>query len=191
MTGGVRKRGTTWSYYFDLGKVDGKRKKKEKGGFHTKKDAETALAKALNEFNNAGISFEPSELSVSDYLDYWFDNYCKMNLKYNTYMGYLGIIENHLKPTFGHYRLKALNTAAIQEYANHLKINGHAKSTVTGIISTLSGAMNYAVEPMHYIERNPCSGIHYPKYQKDSKAEQRFIIEPEDSKLLLIKKQNR
>lgn len=30
MQGGVRKRGTTWSYYFDLGKIDGKRKKKEK-----------------------------------------------------------------------------------------------------------------------------------------------------------------
>ena len=30
MTGGVRKRGKTWSYYFDLGKIDGKRKKKEK-----------------------------------------------------------------------------------------------------------------------------------------------------------------
>lgn len=185
MTGGVRKRGKTWSYYFDLGKVDGKRKKKEKGGFRTKKDAEAALAKALNEFNNAGISFEPSEISLSDYLDFWFDNYCKMNLKYNSYMGYLGIIENHLKPTFGHYRLKALNTAAIQEYANQLKINGHAKSTVTGIISTLSGAMNYAVEPMHYIEHNPCNGIHYPKYQKDSRAEQRFIIEPEDFKRII------
>ena len=24
MQGGVRKRGTTWSYYFDLGKIDGK-----------------------------------------------------------------------------------------------------------------------------------------------------------------------
>lgn len=30
MVGGVRKRGKTWSYYFDLGKIDGKRKKKEK-----------------------------------------------------------------------------------------------------------------------------------------------------------------
>lgn len=40
MQGGVRKRGTTWSYYFDLGKIDGKRKKKEKGGFRTKKEAE-------------------------------------------------------------------------------------------------------------------------------------------------------
>lgn len=27
MNGGVRKRGATWSYYFDLGKIDGKRKK--------------------------------------------------------------------------------------------------------------------------------------------------------------------
>ena len=28
MTGGTRKRGATWSYYFDLGKIDGKRQKK-------------------------------------------------------------------------------------------------------------------------------------------------------------------
>ena len=52
MTGGTRKRGATWSYYFDLGKIDGKRQKKEKGGFKTKKEAETALAKAINEYNN-------------------------------------------------------------------------------------------------------------------------------------------
>lgn len=45
--------------------------------------------------------------------------------------------------------------------------------------------MNYAVEPMHYIEHNPCNGIHYPKYQKDSRAEQRFIIEPEDFKRII------
>ena len=44
MKGSVRKRGATWSYYFDLGKVDGKRKRKEKKGFRTKKEAEAALA---------------------------------------------------------------------------------------------------------------------------------------------------
>ena len=54
MTGGTRKRGSTWSYYFDLGKVNGKRQKKEKGGSKTKKEAEAALAKAINEYNNAG-----------------------------------------------------------------------------------------------------------------------------------------
>ena len=44
MKGGTRKKGSTWYYYFDLGKVNGKRKKKEKGGFKTKKEAEQALA---------------------------------------------------------------------------------------------------------------------------------------------------
>ena len=63
MVGGVRKRGKTWSYYFDLGKVEGKRKKKEKGGFRTKKEAESALAAAINEYNNAGQLLEPTEIT--------------------------------------------------------------------------------------------------------------------------------
>ena len=83
MKGSVRKRGNTWSYYFDLGTVNGKRQKKEKGGFHTKKEAEAALAKAITEYNRAGQIFEPSEITVSDYLDQWYDLYCKPNLKYN------------------------------------------------------------------------------------------------------------
>ena len=49
MKGGTRKRGKTWSYYFDAAAIGGKRKKIEKGGFRTKKDAEAALAKALSE----------------------------------------------------------------------------------------------------------------------------------------------
>ena len=34
MKGGTRKRGKTWSYYFDTAQVGGKRKKIEKGGWH-------------------------------------------------------------------------------------------------------------------------------------------------------------
>lgn len=186
MTGGVRKRGSTWSYYFDIGIVDGKRKKKEKGGFRTKSEAETALAAAITEYHNAGMVFEPSEITVSDYLDFWFDNYCKMNLKYNTQLGYLGIIENHLKPAFGQYRLKALNAAAIQQYANNLKLKGLAKHSVVGIISTLSGALKYAVEPLHYIAYNPCDRIKYPKYEK-KQAETRYIISPEEFQRILAR----
>lgn len=98
MTGGTRKRGTTWFYYFDLGTVGGKRQKKEKGGFKTKKEAEAALAKVINEYNNTGQLFEPSGITVSDYLDQWYDLYCKPNLKYNIQIGYLRIMEGHLKP---------------------------------------------------------------------------------------------
>ena len=37
MQGSVRKRGTTWSYRIDFGKIDGKRRQIEKGGYKNKK----------------------------------------------------------------------------------------------------------------------------------------------------------
>lgn len=166
MKGGVRKRGSTWSYYFDLGQIDGKRKRKEKGGFRTKKEAEAALAKALNEYNNAGAVFEPTEITVADYLNQWFDLYCKTNLKYNTQVGYLRIIQGHLIPKFGMYRLKAINPAILQGYAVELKMNGNSKSHLVGILSVFSAALNYAVEPMHYIASNPMQYVKFPKVEK-------------------------
>ena len=174
MTGGTRKRGSTWSYYFDLGKINGKRQKKEKGGFKTKKEAEAALAKAINEYNNAGTVFEASEITVADYLDQWYDLYCKPNLKYNTQLGYLRIIEGHLKPRFGQYRLKAITAAILQEYANDLKMNGYSKSHMTGILSMFGAALDYAVEPMHYLSANPMRYVKYPRIEK--KPRERIIL---------------
>ena len=54
MKGSVRKRGTTWSYRIDFGKVDGKRHQIEKGGYKTKKHADKALNDALYQINNTG-----------------------------------------------------------------------------------------------------------------------------------------
>ena len=46
MADGVRKRGKTWSYYFDTAKISGERHKIEKGGFRTQKEAVAARAAA-------------------------------------------------------------------------------------------------------------------------------------------------
>ncbi len=178
MTGGTRKRGSTWSYYFDLGKVNGKRQKKEKGGFKTKKEAEAALAKAVSEYNATGQVFSPSEITVSDYLDQWYDLYCLPNLKYNTQVGYLRIMEGHLKPKFGKYRLKAVTAAALQEYANALKMDGLSKSHITGILSVFSASLDYAVEPLHYLPANPMRYVKYPKVEK--KPRERIILTLEE-----------
>ena len=178
MQGGVRKRGKTWSYYFDLGKIDGKRKKKEKGGFRTKKEAEQALTAAMNEYNNAGTIFEPSEITVYDYLNQWFDLYCKPNLKYSTQVGYLRIMQGHLMPKFGMYRLKAITPSMLQEYAVELKMAGNSKSNMVGILSVFSAALNYAVEPMHYLNSNPMQYIKLPKVEK--KRRERIILTLEE-----------
>lgn len=183
MQGGVRKRGTTWSYYFDLGKIDGKRKKKEKGGFRTKKEAEQALASAMNEYNNAGTVFEASNITVSDYLDQWYDLHCKLNLKYNTQVGYLQIIENHLKPKFGLYKLKAINSTILQEYANSLKLNGYSKSHIVGILTVFQSALDYAVEPLHYISQNPMKSVKFPKVER--KPRERIILTLDEWQLII------
>lgn len=159
MKGGTRKRGKTWSYYFDAAKVGGERKKIEKGGFRTKKEAEQALAKALVEYGNSGQVFTPSDISLSDYLDFWYKNYCVPNFSENTLADYKNKIENHLKPTFGIYRLNSLQAASIQEYINSLKLKGYSKSSIKGILSTLSVAFDYAIEPLNYVKDNPCRYI--------------------------------
>ena len=69
----VFKKGSSWAYRFDTAKIAGKRKRVLKAGFKTKKEAETAGTKALNEYNNTGVSFTPSEISVTDFYNLYLD----------------------------------------------------------------------------------------------------------------------
>lgn len=180
----VMKRGKSWQYRFDAASVNGKRKQISKSGFATKKEAVEAGTKAMAEYNSSGQCFEPSSISVADYLDFWFDNYVKMNLKYNSQVAYLSIIEKHLKPRFGIYKLSALQASSIQEMVNQLKINGLSKSQVTNILCTLSGALNYAVEPLHYLQFNPCKNVKIPKY-REKETSCRYIITNDSMKKIL------
>lgn len=175
----TRKRGSTWQYSFEAAPVNGKRKSISKGGFRTKAEALAAGTTAMNEYNSSGQTFTPTEVSVSDYLDYWFENYCKMNLKYNTQLGYLYIMENRLKPHFGQYRLKSLNTAVIQEYVNQLKIDGLAKPSVLGILRYY-GCLRICYRTAAICQRKPLCQDKLPKFEKAPK--QRYVIRPDEFK---------
>ena len=113
----VRKRGQKWQYQFEAAKIEGKRKQITKSGFNTKKEALDAGVKALAEYNNSGLHFEPSEISMSDYLDYWLENYVELNLRTNTITNYKGIVDNYLKPSLGIYKLKSLTPSILQNYS--------------------------------------------------------------------------
>lgn len=169
-----------WEYRFEAAKIDGKRKSISKAGFKTKKEAETAGIKAMAEYNNAGLKFEPSDLSYADYLDYWFDNYVKASCKYNTQIGYTAIIENHLKPALGMYKLKSLSPMMIQEYVNQKFTNGMKKTTLTNIMAVLSGSLKYAVVPAQLLQSSPAEYIKYPKVSTDRSEINRTVVSVED-----------
>lgn len=163
-----RKRTNGWEYRFDVGKVDGKRKQRSKSGFKTKAEAIKAGTEEFNKYHKTGVVLNDTDLSVAEYLDYWFMNVCVMENKSSTVSNYAGIIETHLKPHFGIYKLKVLNTAAIQEYVYYLRSKGLTKSTVSGIIGCLSSALNYAEITLNYIDRNPCDKVKLPDFKNKS-----------------------
>ena len=162
MAEGVRKRGKTWSYYFDTAQINGERKKIEKGGFRTQKEALDARAAAIAQYNNVGRTFSPKEISVSDYLDYWLETAIKKNIdhgySYNTYRDYESKIRLHLKPAFGMYKLSSFQYAPdkVQEWVDNMKLKGLSKRMIQNTLTCLQGALNYAIIPLKYIQANPC-----------------------------------
>lgn len=169
-----------WEYRFEAAKIDGKRNQISKAGFKTKKEAEIAGNKALSEYNGAGLSFKPSEISFADYLDYWFDNYVKVSCKYNTQVTYNQIIEQHLKPALGTYKLHSLAPMTIQEYANKKFVSGLKKTTLKNIMAVLSSSLRYAVVPAQFLQSNPAEYIKYPKVSSKRAETNRVIISIED-----------
>ncbi|WAO20804.1 tyrosine-type recombinase/integrase [Paenilisteria newyorkensis] len=163
MQGGVRKRGDTWYYYFDAGRVDGKRKKIERKGGKTKKEALSNLRKALDEFENGGSFVDQSEISVADYFDYWYENYVMINLKYNSQIGYKNIIDKHIKPEFGYYKLKSIQPDILQNFLNKKLLAEFKKNTISGFYGVLSKGFRMAVHPYKYIKENPMQYVTLPK----------------------------
>ncbi len=177
MKGSIRKRGSTWYYSFDLGKIDGKRKRKEKGGFRTKAECEKALRIALNEFEEYGSVFKISDISFFDFLNKWYDEYVLVSCKYRTQTYYKQIIDVHLKPYFKDSKLKHITPSELQNFINKKSLNGYSKNSLSNFLGVLSGVFKYAVYPCKYIKENPMQYIKLPKYEekKSSKVDLKII----------------
>ena len=116
----IQKRGKVYQYQFAIAPVNGKRKYINKSGFRTKSEAIEAGNKAYNEYKTAGVPFKECNISYSDYLDYWLENYCKVNLKYNTIQSYKSLINKYIKPKIGMYKLSTITSVGLNTYISNL-----------------------------------------------------------------------
>ncbi len=164
-----RKKPANWEYRFEMAKVNGVRQHASKAGFKTQKEALAAGTQALAEYLNSGQMHKPSEISVSDYLDLWLEQYVAVNLKHSSYITYSNAINNHIRPSLGHYKLQSLSSATLLKFANNQKEKGFTKKHITLILGTLKSALKYAVEPLQYIKVNPMTNIKVPKISRKKK----------------------
>ena len=151
-----------WEYRFEGAPIDGKRKFYSKGGFKTKKLALEAGAQAYAEYNNSGNHFKPSEISFSDFLDEWFNLYCKVNLAATTQANYAKYIRLYIKPALGEYKLRAITASALQKLINDLFNSGMSRNTLTSVKGILTKSLTYAVEPLRYIQQSPAVYVKLP-----------------------------
>ena len=162
----VRKRGKVYEYRIEIASIDGTRKWLTKSGFKTKQEALHEGALAYNEYYYYGKKNKNRDMSFSDYLDYWIDNYCNFNLKYATIVTYLNIIKVHLKPKLGMYKLSQIDSELIQNFINQLYVdNKFSKHYLHGILKTIKGALKYACYDVNFINHNPAEHVHIPRYE--------------------------
>ncbi|MBE1553685.1 tyrosine-type recombinase/integrase [Sporosarcina limicola] len=181
MRGGVRKRGKNWYYYFTMGEVDGKKQIVERVVGSDKKEAEKALRVAISEYENTGLHFEPSTITLADFMDYWYKEYGEVNLKHNTLLAYERAIRLQIKPALGKYRLKSLTPAILQAFVNDLYREGYSKSSLEIFASIVNNALKHAVHPWGYIKENPMQYVIMPKYDVRKSTEKDLKILPADS----------
>ena len=167
-----------WEYRFEAAKVGGKRKHISKAGFRTQKEAYAAGVIAYNEYHNGGGLPVKQEMSFSDYLDEWVEKYVNVNLRHKTQSSYIGIINNHIKPALGHYKLMTITAAQLQVFANSLKDKGFSHRHLINTMSIINNALNYAIEPLQYIKENPARLIRMPKI--DRPARERIVLQPDN-----------
>lgn len=184
----VRKRGNKWEYRFEGAKIDGRRNQISKSGFKTKKEALESGVKALAEYNNSGMHFIPSEISLSDYLDLWLKQYCKLNLLNTTYNNYEKKIRLHIKPHLGIYKLSSLTSFILQNFID-LKFNeGYSRNTLSVIKGILVSSLDYATTTLGFIKYNPMHSVRLPQPRAiaiiPTRSKERILLSDDFIKLL-------
>src|SRR5262245_36362561 len=100
MTGHVRRRGAkSFELKFDVGvdPVTGKRRIRYASFKGTKRDAELELARLVAE-HNAGLSIDPSKMTVREFFERWDRDHATLNCSPKTLERYRQVIKNQINP---------------------------------------------------------------------------------------------
>ena len=188
-----KRKSPNWEYRFEIASVGGKRQQKTKAGFRTQQEAYDAGNEAYSQYHATGRTFQPKDISVADYLDYWLEHAIKNNLHqgyaYNTYRDYEAKIRLHLKPAFGQYRLSSFQFAPdiIQDWIDRMKSSGLSRNMVSNSLSCLSSAMEYARRPLRYIVQNPCATVRIGRMPVNTASQEHreYVCPPEEFQRIL------
>ena len=116
---------TNWYVIIELPRTpDGKRRQKWHGGFSTRREAEAARAKLVNEVNR-GTYTEPTSITLTDWARNQWLPMIKARVKPSTFDSYRRNLELHVLPTLGGCQLRQLTPPMLNHLYADLLSDGH------------------------------------------------------------------
>ena len=127
----TRKRGKTYSYIFEAGKINGRRKVVEKGGFPIKAAAYKAGVEAYTGWLHGNIRITSESITLKDFMTKWLNNVVTNNVKPTSMQTYLSHFKNQLAPYLGEVKVQELTPAMPDEWLRKLQKAGLAFNTIS------------------------------------------------------------
>lgn len=154
----------SWGFTVDLGPKGGPRKQRQKAGFRTKEDAQTALSELVTDAGR-GDYVEPSKLTVGEYLTRWLEA-VRGEYAPGTHDRARLDIERYIVPRIGEIKLQQLTSTDVKGLYANLRESGRlrgsgglSESSIHRTHITLRRALSDAVED-RLLARNPAAGTH-------------------------------
>jgi hypothetical protein len=112
--GHVRKR-RTWEFIIDIGPhpVTGRRRQKSKGGFATKREAESALHEFIRYMDGGGDP-SPERIGLAEYLNRWLEFQRARGIRSRTLDGYEGYVRREIIPVIGGIELAKVRSGHVR-----------------------------------------------------------------------------
>ena len=113
-----------------------------------------------------GTYFEPSRLTVAEWLTTWLTEYVAPSCKPLTLSTYQSRADTHILPALGKIKLTSLNATQIQTFYNDLqREQGLSPKTIKNVHGILHKALDQAVK-LRYIGLNPADACTLPRMEK-------------------------
>lgn len=158
----VRKRGKVYEYFFEGAKVNNKRTRITKSGFRTQSEAYEYGLKVYNDYINGEITPKESQMSYSDYLDYWMKEYFEINYKYSTAKRYLETFET-IKKELGKYKLCAITPFILNQALLKLYQKSSSKESLRNYQKVIKSSLRDATSYFGFIKSNPAGDLQIPR----------------------------
>jgi integrase len=142
----------------------GKRQYHNKTIHGTRKDAQAYLNQAQRD-RDLGVFFEPSRMSLDQYLDKWLETAARPKLRAKTHRDYEALLKRYVRPALGTCSVSKIEPLDIQTLYTNMQERGLSARTVRFTHAVLRASLHQAVK-WRLIPINPAESVDLPRQAK-------------------------